>query len=175
MDQIQISWIGRWILYHWGNWEAQWCTLPLFLFYRTHHNMKLNFSAHYHTLFFSVSSNSNVSRIVFILFTVVSAAPRKGLVDNRTVLVIHHCMTFQKLVTQIKPLALWVSKSDGAQQGCVELQMELSKWLDWNTQYVSIGRTVVQQCYFFFMGSSPRPPHSIEWVPRESKQRPPAQ
>ena len=147
------------------------------LFYKTYHNMKLNFSAYYHTSFFIFFCffQLKMNRIVFILFTLVSAAPRKVLVDNRTVLVIHHCMTFQKLVTQIKPLALWVSKSDGAQQGCVELQMELSKWLDWNTQYVSIGRTVVQQCYFFFMGSSPRPPHSIEWVPRESKQRPLAQ
>ena len=94
--------------------------------------MKLNFSAYYHTSFFIFFCffQLKMNRIVFILFTLVSAAPRKVLVDNRTVLVIHHCMTFQKLVAQIKPLALWVSRSDGAQQGCVELQVEQSKWLD---------------------------------------------
>lgn len=83
-------------------------------------------------------------------------------VDNRTrtVLIIHHCITFQKLATKIKPLALWVSRSDGVQQGCVELQLEQSKRLDWKTQYVSISRTMVQQCHFFFMGTSSRPPHS---------------
>ena len=101
------------------------------LFYKIYHNTKLKFSAYCHTsIFFSVSSNSKVTRIVFILFTVVSAVPRKELVDNRTVPAIHHWMIFQKLVTQIKPLALWVSRSDGAQQECVELQVELSKWLD---------------------------------------------
>ena len=85
--------------------------------------MKLKFSAYHHTLTSSVSSNSKVSRIVFILFTVVYAAPRKVPVDNRTVLVIHLCNTDQapSFVGQ---------QISGAQQGCVELQVELSQQLD---------------------------------------------
>ena len=69
------------------------------LFYRTHHDMKLKLSGYYYAFNFSVSPNSNVGRIMFILFTVVYAAPRKLLVANRNVLASYCCITFQKLVT----------------------------------------------------------------------------